>query len=86
MTHVATHCGSAGRLLGEPTIKVYAGSVLSYALHWEKEGMREYDIPEWAIEEFGGWLWEWREQLVKKLVHMGIPYTIHQPHPENNPP
>lgn len=83
MTHVATHCGTAGEPTGERQITIYTGSVLNYAVHLEPEGMKAYGVPEWAIEEFKEFLWCQRQELVQKLVHMGIPYTYHPPHPEN---
>lgn len=83
MTHVATHCGTAGEYTGEKEIKIYTGSVLNYALHFEREGMAAYGIPDYAIDDFEHFLWDMRAKLVEKLVHMGIPYTYHIPHAEN---
>ena len=85
MTHVATHCGTAGENTGEKMICIYTGSVLNYAVHFEPDGMRAYGVPEWAIQDFQEYLWESRLKLVEKLVHMGIPYTFHPPHAENFP-
>ena len=83
MAHVGTHCGTAGEDTGEKQITIYTGSVLNYAVHLNREGMAEYDIPEWAIDDFEHFLWDMRAKMVEKLVHMGIPYTYHVPHAEN---
>ena len=87
MSHEDTHhhCGTAGKPTGEKMICIYTGSVMNYAVAVSAEGMREYGIPEYAIADFQKLVWDQRMQLIEKLYHMGIPYTLHVPHAENFP-
>lgn len=83
MTHVATHCGTAGHCTGEKQITIYTGSVLNYAVHFERAGLAEFGVPDWAGDIIEQKLWDMRAELVELLLHMGIPYTYHVPHAAN---
>lgn len=86
MPHTIYHCGTAGEPTGERTIKIYTGSVMDYAVRLEPHAMAQYGVSERQIASFERWYENHREELIKRLKKLGVPYTVHTPHAENLPP
>lgn len=85
MPHTIIHCGTAGEDTGERTIKIYTGSVMNYAVAMWPHHMADYGVSERQIAQFERWYERHRQKLIDKLEDLGVPYTVHEPHPENLP-
>lgn len=83
MPHTITHCGTAGTDAGERTIKIYTGSVMDYAVRLAPHEMAAFGVSEAEIKKFEKFFERQRKKLLEKLYALGVPYTVHQPHPEN---
>lgn len=85
MTHEIWHviCGTAGQEQGERTIKIYQGSAMDFAVALKPEGLAACGMTPKQIERAKRMLDRFYEDFIEWLEDHGVPYTRHDPHPEN---
>ena len=87
MTHEGweIHCGTAGTDQGERTIKIYQGSAMDFAVALKPEGLAAFGMTPKQIERAKRKLDHFYYEFTEWLEEHGVPYTRHDPHPENLP-